>query len=131
MLSHAVKLCLKPIEKIQEYEEYDSYTQIYSPDIESELLGNYSVIDDLLDLFLEVSGQRFFPSLTIQKFSKITKLFKGLGNRIINKFDVDQCFKKMSEYHDQIDFYAFIDAISYLLEKCFEAPPSRNQKGRS
>jgi hypothetical protein len=93
-------LCLKPIDKILEYEEYDSYTQIYSPDIESELLAGYSVIDDLFDVFLEVSGQRFFPSLTMQKFSKITKLFKGLGNKIINKFDVDQCYKKMMEYHD-------------------------------
>jgi hypothetical protein len=91
-------------------------------------LGEYSVFDDLLDVFLEISGQRFFPSLTMQKFSKITKLFKGLGYRIINKFDVDQCYKKMMEYHDQIDFYAFIDAIQYLLEKCFEPPVSRTQK---
>lgn len=62
------------------------------------------------------------------KFSKIAKLFRGLGNKILNKFDADVCYKKMLEYHDQMDFYAFIDAIGYLLEKCFDAPPSRFNK---
>lgn len=56
VLSHAIKLCLKPVEKMMEYEEYDSYTQIFSPDIEEEILGDYSIYDDLLDIFLEVSG---------------------------------------------------------------------------
>ena len=116
------------MDKIIEYEEYDSYTQIFSPDIEEEIFGDYSIFDDLLDIFMEVSGQRFFPSLTMAKFSKIAKLFRGIGNKIINKFDAEVCYKKMMEYHDQMDFYAFIDAVGYLLDKSFDEPPSRDNK---
>lgn len=64
------------------------------------------------------------------KFSKIAKLFKGLGNKIINKFDADMCYKKMMEYHDQMDFYAFIDAIGHLLGKAFDTPPTRVKKSK-
>jgi len=54
------------------------------------------------------------------KFSKIAKLFRNLGNRIINKFETEVCYKKMLNYHEQMDFYAFIDAIEFLLDKCYE-----------
>ena len=91
MVGHAIKLCLKGTDTIENYEEYDSYTQIFSEDIEEEHFAKKSVFDDLLDVFLEVSGQRFYPSLTMAKFSKIAKLFRGLGTRIINKFDVEVC----------------------------------------
>jgi len=110
---------MKDITKIENYEEYDSYTQIFSPDIEDEVFDGNHTFDELLDLFLEVSGQRFFPSLTMPKFSKISKLFRGLGKKIINKFETDTCYKKMMSYHEQMDFYAFFDAVDYLLKRCF------------
>jgi hypothetical protein len=114
-----VKLCLKKTEDIENYEEYDSYTQIFSPDLEEELFKEKNYFDELLDVFLEVCGQRFFPTLTMQKFCKIAKLFRGLGDKIINKFEAEVCYKKMMHYHEQMDFYAFIDAVDFLLKRCF------------
>lgn len=114
-----MKLCLKSPDSIENYEEYDSYTQIFSPEIEEKVFEGNHLFDDMLDVFLEISGQRFFPTLTMAKFSKIARLFRGMGNKIINKFEAEICYKKMLEYHEQMDFYAFIDAVDYLLKKCF------------
>ena len=114
-----MKLCLKSIQDIENYEEYDSYTQIFSPELEEEMFKEKNYFDDLLDIFLEVSGQRFMPSLTMPKFTKIARLFKGIGKRNINKHEVEICYKKMMNYHEQMDFYAFFDAVDFLLKKCY------------
>ena len=45
VVGHAVKLCKKSLDKIVDYEEYDSYTQIYSPDIEEQLFPDRDVHD--------------------------------------------------------------------------------------
>lgn len=127
-MSHAIKLCLKSVDAIENYEEYDSYTQIFSPDVEEEVFGDNHLFDDMLDVFLEVCGQRFFPTLTMAKFSKIAKLFRGLGKKIINKFEAEVCYKKMIAYHEQMDFYAFFDAVDYLLKKCFGTDSALSEK---
>lgn len=80
--------------------------------------------DDLLDVFLEVSGQRFTPTLTMAKFTKISRLFRNIGDRIVNKFEAECCYKKMMTYHEQMDFYAFFDAVDYLLKKCYSEEAS-------
>lgn len=110
---------MKDPEEIENYEEYDSYTQIYSPELDEEMFEGRHYFDDLLDVFLEVAGQRFTPTLTMAKFAKIGRLFRNIGEHIINKFDVEICYKKMMNYHEQMDFYAFFDAIDYLLKQCY------------
>lgn len=124
VLNHAVKLCLKSKEEIENYEEYDSYTQVFSPELEAEMFEDKNYFDDLLDIFLEVSGQRFTPTLTMAKFTKIARLFRNIGDRTVNKFEAECCYKKMMNYHEQMDFYAFFDAVDYLLKKCYSSEAS-------
>jgi tubulin polyglutamylase TTLL11 len=119
-VGHAVKLCKKPLEKIMDYEEYDSYTQIYSPEVDEELFADCATFDHLYELFLELSGQRFFPALTPLKFGRIAKVIKDVGTKNLNKIDIDVIYKKTLEFHEQMDLYAFYDAVELLLEKAFE-----------
>ena len=64
VLGHAVKLCKKSVDNIEDYEEYDSYTQIYSPEVEAQLFSGKNTYDMLLNIFIELSGSQFFPALT-------------------------------------------------------------------
>lgn len=121
VLGHAVKLCKKTVDKIEDYEEYDSYTQIYSPEVEEKLFAQNNLYDRLLQLFIELSGPRFYPSLTASKFVRISKVLKDLGCRSLNKVELEVCFKKTLEFHEQMDFYAFIDCIELICSKIF--PP--------
>lgn len=110
---------MKSVEEFQELETFKSYTKIYSPEIEKTQFGEFVLIDKIFEMFLYASGQRFLPALTMAKFSKIAKFFRGVGNKQISKFDFDVCYKKMVTFHEQMDFYAFLDSIDFLLEKCF------------
>ena len=74
VLGHAVKLCKKIVDDIEDYEEYDSYTQIYSPEVEHTLFSEKTVFDTLLAMFVELSGSQFFPALTPIKFCRIGKV---------------------------------------------------------
>jgi tubulin polyglutamylase TTLL11 len=120
-LGHAVKLCKKSVDKIEDYEEYDSYTQIYGPDVEEELFAENSVYDHIYNLFVDLSGPRFFPALTPVKFCRISKVLKDVGTKTLNKVELEICFKKTLEHHEQMDFYAFIDCIELLCSKIY--PP--------
>lgn len=115
-----MKLCKKPLEKIMDYEEYDSYTQIYSPEVEEELFAKQDLFDALYELFLELSGPRFFPALTLVKFCRIAKVLKDVGPRNLNRVEIEVCYKKTLEYHEQMDLYAFFDSIILILSKIFE-----------
>lgn len=121
---------MKPKDEIENYEEYDSYTQIFSPELEEEMFSGRNYFDDLLDVFLEISGQRFTPTLTMAKFTKIARLFRHIGKNIINKFDAECCYKKMLNYHEQLDFYAFFDAVDFLLRKCYGEDSEVGEKQR-
>lgn len=120
VVGHAVKLCKKPLEKIMDYEEYDSYTQIYSPDTEEELFKNQDLFDCLFELFSELAGPRFSPDLTVVKFCRIAKVLKDVGVRNLNRVEIEVCYKKTLEYHEQMDLYAFFDSVILLLSKLFE-----------
>lgn len=119
-LGHAVRLAKKGIEKIYDYEEYDSYTQIFGPDVEAELFPDKSLLDGLYALFLELSGPRFFPALSLIKYCRIGKVLKDLGPRNLNRVDIEVCFKKTLEFHEQMDLYAFFDSMDLILNKIFD-----------
>lgn len=89
-----MKLCLKSVDSIENYEEYDSYTQIFSPEIEEEVFGDNHLFDDMLDVFLEISGQRFFPTLTMAKFSKVARLLEDLGRKLLINLKLKCVIKK-------------------------------------
>lgn len=130
-LGHAVKLCKKSVEKIADYEEYDSYTQIYSPEVDAELFKEHYLHDGLYELFLELTGQRFYPALTALKFCRIAKVLKDVGPRNLNRVEIEVCMKKTLEFHEQLDLYAFFDCVDLLLDKIFEhekEPTSRQQR---
>lgn len=118
-MGDGVELALKPLEDLETLETFKSYTQIFSPKIEKEHYGQMNLLDRIYDMFLYASGQRFLPALSMAKFSKISKVFKNIGNKPLTKFDVDVCYKKMVTFHEQMDFYAFVDSIEFLLQKCF------------
>lgn len=118
-LGHAVKLCKKSVDYIEDYEEYDSYTQIYSPEVEAKLFQGNDIYDSLLKIFIELSGTQFFPALTAIKFCRISKVLKELGVKNLNKIELEVCFKKTLEFHEQMDFYAFIDCIELICSKIF------------
>lgn len=120
-IGHAVKLCKKTVENIEDYEEYDSYTQIYSPEVEEQLFPQNNVYDILLKMFIELSGSQFFPALTSLKFCRIGKVLKDIGTKNLNKVELEVCFKKTLEFHEQMDFYAFIDCIEMICSKIFPA----------
>jgi hypothetical protein len=119
VITHAVKLCLKSPEKILEYSEYDSYTQIFCPELEETEFAEFGVFDDILDIFLILAGSKFIPTLSLLKFTKIGKLFKNLGNKSVDKSQIELCYKKMLLFHESMDFYAFVDSVEFLLNKCF------------
>ena len=58
-------------------------------------------------------------ALSMAKFSKLAKIFTKIGNKKVTKFDIDVCYKKMVSFHEQMDYYAFVDSIDYLLDKSF------------
>ena len=80
----------------------------------------------MLDIFLVLAGSKFTPTLTLLKFAKIGRLFKNLGNKSVDKSQIELCYKKMLQYHESMDFYAFVDSVEYLLNKCF--PRSEDQE---
>ena len=121
VMGHAVKLCKKTVDKIEDYEEYDSYTQIYSPEVEQKMFAEKTTYDNLLNIFIELSGTQFFPALTPIKFCRIGKILKDLGHRHLNKIELDVCFKRTLEFHEQMDFYAFIDCMELICSKIFPA----------
>lgn len=109
------------MKKLDEYLEYDSYTQIFSEEIEKEEYSHCSYYDRLFDLFSEIAGQRFFPTLTQGKFNKLLPILKRLNpNFRLNKFFLDNYYKRIIEYHEQLDFYAFIDGVEDLVSKCMD-----------
>ena len=95
VITHAIKLCLKSPEKILQYQEYVSYTQIFCPEVEETELAEFGVFDSILDIFLVLAGSKFTPTLTLLKFAKIVKLFKNLGNKSVDKSQIELCYKKM------------------------------------
>ena len=114
MLGHAIKLSQKSKKDMEDFLEYDSYTQIYNSEIDKGL-GHVSFYDVVYGLFVEISGQRFFPTLTQSKFSKILPVLKQLNPSLkMNRFNLDAFYKKMIEFHEQLDFYAFVDTIEKL-----------------
>lgn len=115
-----MKLCKKQLDKIMDYEEYDSYTQIYSPEVDAELFSEQSLHDGLYNLFLELTGQRFYPALTPLKFCRIAKVIKDIGPRNLNRVEIEVCMKKTLEFHEQMDLYAFFDSVEMILDKIFE-----------
>lgn len=119
MIGDGVELALKTPEELDNLEVFKSYTRILSPEIEKNEYSEYNLLDKIYEMFLYASGQRFLPALTMAKFSKIAKIFSGVGNKPISKFDVDVCYKKMVGFHEQLDFYAFLDSIDFLIQKCF------------
>lgn len=130
VLGHAVRLCKKPLSKIVDYEEYDSYTQIYSEETEEEIFADYNLLDNLYELFNELQGSRFQPALTPLKFSRLHKLFHGIGKKTIIRADIDAVFNKTMEYHEQMDLYAFMDAVELLLELAFTGDSDTSRKER-
>ena len=87
--------------------------------MEEELFGGDLIHDYLYGLFLELSGQRFFPALSLAKFVRISKVVRELGGKLLNKVDLEVCYKRILEYHEQMDFYAFIDAAEYIVDMVF------------
>lgn len=128
VVGDAVKLCQKPLSQLLTLEEFKSYTQVFSPEIEQEMVSEFGIIDTLYDLFLAVSGSRFQSALTMSKFTKVTKLFRGVTNKIINKIDVEMIYKKILQVHENMDFYAFIPAIDLLMIKTFGKNSDLNKK---
>lgn len=118
-MADGIDLAMKSPEEQMNLDVYKSYSLIYSPEIEQEIFREYLAIDKVLDMFIWASGQRFLPALTMSKFSKIAKVFKGIGTKPVSKFDVDVCYKKMVNFHEQMDFYAFLDSIDFLLRRAF------------
>ena len=120
VMGHAVKLCLKKKSIIDRYEEYDSYTQIYSPDIDQEKFQNNNILDGLYSLFGALAGQSFYPTLTMMKFTKINKILKLMAGKDLKKYELEIIYKKLLTYHDQMDFYCFLDGIDKILDHVYE-----------
>jgi len=114
-MGDGVKIGLFEKSKLEELHNLGTYTQIYSEKIENELLGGPNIYEKVLQLMILLSGARYSPVLSMSKFSKITPYFKHVGNNTIMKFDSEIAYKKIQTKHDQFDFYAFIDAIHYIL----------------
>lgn len=85
---------------MDEYLEYDSYTQVYSADVDKKM-NKFDFFEVIFNLFVEVSGQRFFPTLNQAKFCKILPIFKKMNQKMkMNKFFLDTMFKKIIQFHD-------------------------------
>jgi tubulin polyglutamylase TTLL11 len=63
----------------EELDEFKSYEKIFDESIENSDYGECSEYDSLLEMFVYLGGYKFFPSLTMTKFSKLALWFKGVG----------------------------------------------------
>lgn len=101
--------------------------------MDAEVFKDFYLHDGLYELFLELTGQRFYPALTALKFCRIAKVLKDVGPRNLNRVEIEVCMKKTLEFHEQLDLYAFFDSVDLLLDKIFEhekEPTTRQQRTR-
>lgn len=119
VLGHAVNLCRKSSNIVSNYEEYDSYTQIYNPDIDSNKLERFNIVDKIYSIFLMLAGQNFYSTLTMLKFTKIIKILRLIGGKTINRYELELIYKNLLSYHENMDFYCFLDAVESILNRMF------------
>lgn len=116
VMGHAVKLCLKSKYSIEKYEEYDSYTQVYSPEFDKNFMKDLDVVENFFSLFLVLAGQKFYPQLTLAKFLKMSKILRVMSTEPISRRELEVIYNNLMDYHDQMDFYCFLEAIDSIID---------------
>lgn len=116
IVKDAVKLCKKPIKEIISLEKLGTYKKIFDPESEPK---KYKIMDKLVDIFFDISGARFFSSLSMTKFNKIIKYIKNVGPIPLKKIDLEIAFKKVQGMEGAMDFYGFMIALDMVLEVAY------------
>lgn len=102
-----MRLCLKRYEKMVNYEVYESYTQVFSQDIDEGEFSKIGVFDSLLDMYKMMCGVKVLTSLPSSKFSKIATYIKMAGGKQISAPEMDIIYKQTLSLFSEFDFYAF------------------------
>lgn len=105
--SDGVRLCLKNLEKIKNFEVYEGYTQVYNSEIDDEKFKRISMFDSLFDMYKALCGAKVLISLPSSKFSKVATYIKMAGGKLISAPEMDIIYKQTLSQFAEFDFYAF------------------------
>jgi tubulin polyglutamylase TTLL11 len=106
----------------EELDEFRTYEKIFDESIEDADYGECSEYDSLLEMFIFLGGYKFFPSLTMTKFSKVTPWFNGVGSKKIERIDCDVAWKKIQNVGGCMTFDGFVWSILDLVRKSMNDP---------
>ena len=113
VIGDAVRLGIKDIQDIYDYEEYGSYVKVYDDEIEQELEGS-NILDDLFLIYRHLFGSKYLRTLSQTKFSKIHLLLNGFKNKTFSRTFADLVFTQIKKNHQEFDFFAFVDSIEEI-----------------
>ena len=89
MVGHAIRLCDRDIDDLLNTKVFESYEQVYSPQIEQDVFSNYGdAIDKLWELYLRLCEDQFTDNLPDTKFFRLVNFCKYIGKKILKKIDI-------------------------------------------
>lgn len=113
-----IRLCLKHIEKVRNISVYDSYTLVFSPEIDEARFGHMFIFDGLYALYSHLHGQvKFTSNLPSSKWQKIGEFLEKAGCKKLSQPDLDLIYRNTMVNFPEFDLYAFIRAVRVMMEK--------------
>ncbi len=94
-----------------------SYELLYDEDVSQGELGEYDVLEKIYELFLELIGPIFKPSLSLSRFLLLRERFQAKNITTTARADLEIMYKKVCGGGSGIDFYRFIAAVEAIVRK--------------
>merc|ERR1711976_991101 len=91
----------------EELDKWRSWEKIMDAEIEESVYGECTEYEELFDMFKFLGGYKFFPILTMTKFAKILPWFSNIGDKKLEKIDLDVQWKKVQQVCGVMDFSGF------------------------
>ena len=94
-----------------------SYELLYDEEISQGELGEYDVLEKIYELFLQLVGPIFKPSLSLSRFLLLRERFQAKNITTTARADLEIMYKKVCGGGSGIDFYRFIAAVETIVRK--------------
>ena len=94
-----------------------SYEPLYDEEVSQGELGEFDLLEKIYELFLELLGPMFKPSLSLSRFLLLRERFQAKNITSTARADLEIMYKKVCGGGSGIDFYRFISAVEAIVRK--------------